>query len=76
MKLFLSGDAVRIISAGGLYINYQRVTKIDEVLTQATHILPNNITLIRVGKLIFTARSKARTVFARSNTEIVGSNPT
>ncbi|PNF40698.1 Tyrosine--tRNA ligase, mitochondrial [Cryptotermes secundus] len=43
-------DAVRIISAGGFYINYQRVTKIDEVLTQAAHILPNNITLIRVGK--------------------------
>lgn len=43
-------DAVRIISAGGFYINYQRVTKIDEVLTQAAHILPNNVTLIRVGK--------------------------
>ncbi|KDR12986.1 hypothetical protein L798_13192, partial [Zootermopsis nevadensis] len=43
-------DAVRIISAGGFYINYQRVTKIDEVLTEAAHILPNNVTLIRVGK--------------------------
>lgn len=49
-KLLLSGDAVRIISAGGFYINYQRVTKIDEVLTEAAHILPNNVTLIRVGK--------------------------
>jgi tyrosyl-tRNA synthetase len=43
-------DAVRIISAGGFYINYQRVSKIDEVLTEAVHILPNNVTLIRVGK--------------------------
>jgi tyrosyl-tRNA synthetase len=44
---------VRIISAGGFYINYQRVTKTDEVLTQTAHILPNNVTLIRVGKWIF-----------------------
>ncbi|XP_069697472.1 tyrosine--tRNA ligase, mitochondrial isoform X2 [Periplaneta americana] len=43
-------DAVRIISAGGFYINHQRVTKTDEVLTDAVHILPNNVTLIRVGK--------------------------
>lgn len=43
-------DAVRIISAGGFYINYQRVSKIDEALTEAAHILPNKVTLIRVGK--------------------------
>lgn len=43
-------DAVRIISEGGFYINHQRVTKTDEVLTQSAHILPNNVTLIRVGK--------------------------
>jgi hypothetical protein len=49
----ISGDAVRIISAGGFYINYQRVSKIDEVLTEAVHILPNNVTLIRVGKWLF-----------------------
>jgi tyrosyl-tRNA synthetase len=41
---------MRIISAGGFYINYQRVTKTDEVLTEAAHILPNSVTLIRVGK--------------------------
>ena len=46
----VTGDAVRIISAGGFYINHQRVTKIDEVLTQSAHILPNNVSLIRVGK--------------------------
>ncbi|PSN31760.1 Tyrosine--tRNA ligase [Blattella germanica] len=42
-------DAVRIISAGGFYINHQRITKTDEVITHAAHILPNNISLIRVG---------------------------
>ncbi|KAJ9573884.1 hypothetical protein L9F63_008744 [Diploptera punctata] len=43
-------DATRIISAGGFYINHQRVTNIEEVLTHSAHILPNNVTLIRVGK--------------------------
>jgi tyrosyl-tRNA synthetase len=49
----ISGDAIRIISAGGFYINHQRVSKIDEMLTEAAHILPNNVTLIRVGKWMF-----------------------
>ncbi|CAL1542803.1 unnamed protein product [Lymnaea stagnalis] len=43
-------DAVRIIKAGGLYINQQRVTEPDYVLRDGEHILHNNITLIRVGK--------------------------
>nr|CAD7439483.1 unnamed protein product [Timema bartmani] len=43
------GDARRIISAGGFYINQQRATNIDEVLSTTTHILPNNVSLVRVG---------------------------
>ncbi|XP_025082654.1 tyrosine--tRNA ligase, mitochondrial-like [Pomacea canaliculata] len=43
-------DAERIIKAGGVYFNYQRVTQPDFVLIPGEHILPNNVTLIRIGK--------------------------
>ncbi|CAH0579111.1 unnamed protein product [Chrysodeixis includens] len=43
-------DAIRIIQAGGFYINHQKVKKIDEVITQSAHILPNLLSLLRVGK--------------------------
>ncbi|XP_026488220.2 tyrosine--tRNA ligase, mitochondrial [Vanessa tameamea] len=43
-------DAIRIIQAGGFYINHQKMKKIDEVITESAHILPNLVTLIRVGK--------------------------
>ena len=43
-------DAVRIISAGGFYINQVRRTNVDELLMVDSHILPNNLTLVRVGK--------------------------
>lgn len=47
---FISDDAIRIIKAGGFYINHHRINKIDEVITQSAHILPNLISLLRVGK--------------------------
>lgn len=43
-------DARRIISAGGLYVNLSRVNNPDLVLIPGAHILPNGITLLRVGK--------------------------
>ncbi|CAH0750955.1 unnamed protein product [Diatraea saccharalis] len=43
-------DAMRIIQAGGFYINHQRIKKIDEVITESAHILPNLMSLLRVGK--------------------------
>ncbi|KAL0279680.1 UNVERIFIED_CONTAM: hypothetical protein PYX00_001183 [Menopon gallinae] len=43
-------DALRISSAGGFYINHQRASNLDEVVTPASHILPNNLTLMRVGR--------------------------
>ncbi|KAI5651747.1 tRNA synthetases class I (W and y) domain-containing protein [Phthorimaea operculella] len=43
-------DAMRIIQAGGFYINHQKIKKIDEVITQSAHILPNLVSLLRVGK--------------------------
>jgi tyrosyl-tRNA synthetase len=43
-------DAGRIISAGGFYINYKKVTNVNEVIRPNVHILQNNITLLRVGK--------------------------
>ncbi|GLV44987.1 Tyrosyl-tRNA synthetase mitochondrial [Carabus blaptoides fortunei] len=43
-------DALRIISAGGFYINNNRVKNVNEVLSPSSHFLPNGITLVRVGK--------------------------
>ncbi|CAH1180052.1 unnamed protein product [Phaedon cochleariae] len=43
-------DAVRIISAGGFYINQQRTSNTNEVLNMSIHRLENNVTLLRVGK--------------------------
>ncbi|CAH2037720.1 unnamed protein product, partial [Iphiclides podalirius] len=43
-------DAMRIIEAGGFYINHQRIKNINEVVTESAHILPNLISLLRVGK--------------------------
>ncbi|KAJ8923189.1 hypothetical protein NQ315_001743 [Exocentrus adspersus] len=42
-------DAVRIISAGGFYINQQKAINPSEVVTDV-HRLQNNVTLLRVGK--------------------------
>ncbi|XP_015177407.1 PREDICTED: tyrosine--tRNA ligase, mitochondrial [Polistes dominula] len=43
-------DTRRIIEAGGFYINYSKVTNLNEVLVSGIHILSNNVTLLRVGK--------------------------
>jgi len=43
-------DALRIIIAGGFYINQTRVVNPEEVLVHGVHILDNNLTLVRVGK--------------------------
>ena len=44
-----SVDAERVIKAGGVYINHQRADQPDFVLIPGQHILPNGITLIRIG---------------------------
>ncbi|XP_035825378.1 tyrosine--tRNA ligase, mitochondrial isoform X2 [Aplysia californica] len=43
-------DAERIIKAGGVYVNQGRVSDPSAVLASGDFILPNNITLVRVGK--------------------------
>ncbi|CAH2002063.1 unnamed protein product [Acanthoscelides obtectus] len=43
-------DAIRIITAGGFYINQQRTNNPNEVFNFNIHRLSNNISLIRVGK--------------------------
>ena len=43
-------DAIRIISAGGFYVNQQRVTNTEELVIHGIHILNNNLMLVRVGK--------------------------
>ncbi|XP_047351075.1 tyrosine--tRNA ligase, mitochondrial [Vespa velutina] len=51
VKCFKSDhDARRIISAGGFYVNYAKVTNLNEVVVPGIHILSNNVTLLRVGK--------------------------
>ncbi len=43
-------DAIRVISAGGFYVNQIRVRNTEEVVMPDVHLLPNNSMLIRVGK--------------------------
>lgn len=43
-------DALRVISAGGFYVNHQQVKNINEEIIPGVHILPTNSTLLRVGK--------------------------
>ncbi|XP_043279149.1 tyrosine--tRNA ligase, mitochondrial [Venturia canescens] len=43
-------DALRIIPAGGFHINHQKIINPSEVITNGIHVLPNKLTLIRVGK--------------------------
>ncbi|GAB1609793.1 tyrosine--tRNA ligase, mitochondrial-like [Argonauta hians] len=43
-------DAERIIRAGGVRFNHQRVAEPDLVLQEGHHILSNRLSLIRVGK--------------------------
>lgn len=43
-------DAERIITAGGFYVNHQRITNLNEMVVSGIHILSNNLSLIRVGK--------------------------
>ena len=46
-------DAGRIIRAGGLYVNQIQITDPDMIVDPNEHILPNDCTLIRVGKKRF-----------------------
>ncbi|XP_050727690.1 tyrosine--tRNA ligase, mitochondrial-like isoform X1 [Eriocheir sinensis] len=43
-------DGRRIIEAGGFYVNLSRVTKPDLIIIPEAHILPNGLSLVRVGK--------------------------
>ena len=43
-------DAARIIEAGGFYVNQVRRRNAEEVVMPGTHVLPNQTTLVRVGK--------------------------
>ncbi|KAI5698283.1 hypothetical protein M8J75_004569 [Diaphorina citri] len=43
-------EANLTISEGGFYVNYKKVQNPQEVLSPSAHILPNSLTLLRVGK--------------------------
>lgn len=46
-------DANRIITAGGFYINMKKTQNPAEILSPDIHILPNGISIFRVGKKNF-----------------------
>ncbi|KAL9921257.1 tyrosine--tRNA ligase, mitochondrial [Glossina fuscipes fuscipes] len=46
-------DAVRIITAGGFYINQKRSQNIAEIISHGIHVLRNGLTILRVGKRNF-----------------------
>lgn len=53
MRRFLNvGDAERVIRAGGVYINNRRIADSNSVMLPGEHILPNNLTLIRIGHFL------------------------
>ncbi|CAL8074421.1 unnamed protein product [Orchesella dallaii] len=43
-------NAKRIIKAGGFSLNYRKISNFDEMVVPGIHILPNKISLARVGK--------------------------
>ncbi|CAL1262941.1 unnamed protein product [Larinioides sclopetarius] len=43
-------DAGRIIRGGGVYLNFERITTPEFIIIPEQHILPNGISLIRIGK--------------------------
>ncbi|ELT97168.1 hypothetical protein CAPTEDRAFT_18730 [Capitella teleta] len=43
-------DAERTIKEGGIYLNEVRMSEASHVLIPSQHILPNNITILRLGK--------------------------
>jgi len=45
----IADDAVRVIGAGGVYINGCRVTDTQLLISPDEHVLPNNLTMLRIG---------------------------
>ena len=45
----IADDAVRVIGAGGVYINGSRVTDTQLLISPDEHVLPNNLTMLRIG---------------------------
>lgn len=43
-------EANMTITEGGFYVNYKKVQNPQEVISPSAHILPNSLTLLRVGK--------------------------
>lgn len=43
-------EAIRVIRQGGLYVNHVRISEPECVLVPGTHVLPNRVTLLRLGK--------------------------
>jgi len=42
-------DAERIIAAGGVYVNGSRMVNGQQLISADEHVLPNNLTLLRIG---------------------------
>lgn len=51
LDLLPSDDsAEKVISSGGVYVNFMRIKDPDALLIRGTHILSNDISLVRLGK--------------------------
>jgi len=53
MMLLSAGDALRVIAAGGIYVNGCRVIETQQLMSPDKHILQNNLTLLRIGASVF-----------------------
>lgn len=49
-KNYSESYATDLIVGGGIYVNLIRIYDPNCVLVKGTHILPNNVTLLRIGK--------------------------
>lgn len=51
---YLAADAKRIITEGGMYLNFEKMNSPQSVIVPDRHILSNGATLIRIGKKHFS----------------------
>jgi tyrosyl-tRNA synthetase len=44
------GQGKRLVEGGGLYVNHEKVTTPSEVFSKESHIIHDNLTVVRIGK--------------------------
>ena len=51
--------ALKVINDGGVYVNHKKLGNPHAILVFGVHILPNMITVLRVGKCVCTSMTDA-----------------